>query len=253
MSSRRRFWFLTLAAVLGVALTLSLGRWQLQRAAQKEALQSAIEERGKLPDLDTRTLQATRDLTAVVHRHATLRGTWIAQHTILLDNRQMNAKPGFFVLTPLQLEGSEQVLLVQRGWVQRDFSERARVPRIESPPGFVTVRGRLALPPSRLFELGRGESAPDQAGAGAPGPSDIRQNVETEAFAAEIGRPLLGVSLLQTDPASQGLLREWPAPNTGIERHYGYAFQWFSLSGLIAVLYFWFQWIAPYVRTRRVA
>jgi cytochrome oxidase assembly protein ShyY1 len=63
---------------------------------------------------------------------------------------------------------------------------------------------------------------------------------------------LSGLSLLQTDAPSQGLLREWPAPVSGIERHYGYAFQWFALSLLIAVLYFWFQWIAPYARNRHV-
>ncbi|MCY7369684.1 MAG: hypothetical protein LH479_02135, partial [Polaromonas sp.] len=36
-------------------------------------------------------------------------------------------------------------------------------------------------------------------------------------------------------------LRDWPAPNVGVEKHYGYAFQWFGLCALTVVLYGWFQ------------
>jgi cytochrome oxidase assembly protein ShyY1 len=34
-----------------------------------------------------------------------------------------------------------------------------------------------------------------------------------------------------------GLIREWAPPDLGVERHYGYAFQWFALSALILILY----------------
>jgi cytochrome oxidase assembly protein ShyY1 len=55
----------------------------------------------------------------------------------------------------------------------------------------------------------------------------------------------LPVLVLQTGPASEGLQREWAAPNTGIDKHHGYAFQWFGLSALVLGLYVWFQWIVP--------
>jgi surfeit locus 1 family protein len=41
------------------------------------------------------------------------------------------------------------------------------------------------------------------------------------------------------------LLREWPQAATGVEKHYGYAFQWFGLALLIALLYVWFQIVRP--------
>ena len=47
-----RFWLIALAALLGVLVTVSLGRWQLSRAAEKEALQAALDERGRLPAVD---------------------------------------------------------------------------------------------------------------------------------------------------------------------------------------------------------
>ena len=56
----RRFWLLTLAAVLVAAGTFSLGQWQLRRAAQKEALQAAIEASNRRPALDGKALAAIK-------------------------------------------------------------------------------------------------------------------------------------------------------------------------------------------------
>jgi surfeit locus 1 family protein len=73
------------------------------------------------------------------------------------------------------------------------------------------------------------------------------------AFAAEISLPLLPVSLLQTGATDEGLLRDWAAPNLGVEKHYGYAFQWFALCALVVALYVWFQLIHPLRLKNRVA
>ncbi|MFI5444509.1 SURF1 family protein [Polaromonas sp. UC242_47] len=236
MSSRlqtRRFVVLTLAAVLMVALTFSLGQWQLRRAAQKEALQAAIDAQNRLPAMDGRALLATKNIADVMHRRAVLQGTWQAAHTVYLDNRPMDGKSGFWVVTPLALADSGQWILVQRGWVPRDFGDRTRLPAVVTPEGLVNVPGRMAPPPSKLYAF---EGA-DQG--------RIRQNLDVAAFSAEIGVPLLPASLLQTGAASEGLLRDWSAPNTGVDKHYGYAFQWFGLCALVAGLYVWFQLILP--------
>jgi surfeit locus 1 family protein len=87
----------------------------------------------------------------------------------------------------------------------------------------------LAPWPSRLYDFGGLE-------AGA-----IRQNLDLSLFRQQTGLPLLDVSLRQEGPASEGLLRDWPAVASGVEKHQGYAFQWFGLSVLIALLYVWFQ------------
>jgi cytochrome oxidase assembly protein ShyY1 len=252
VNARTRLIVIALAALLGVAATLALGRWQLQRAAQKEALLAAMEAGARLPEIDGRSLQAHKDLLALVYRSARLSGHWLGQYTVYLDNRVMNGKTGFVVVTPLQLEGREEAVLVQRGWLQRDLVDPTRVPVVPTPDGLVEVQGRIALPPSHYLELSHSEPAGAAGGPGGAGSSRIRQNLDHNAFAGEIRRPLLGVSLQQTGAASEGLLREWAAPNLGIERHYGYAFQWFSLAALIALLFVWFQLIAPHVRKRSV-
>jgi surfeit locus 1 family protein len=103
----------------------------------------------------------------------------------------------------------------------------------------VEVSGRMAPPPAKLYEF-------DGAGGGP-----IRQNLDLAAFRAETRLALLDGSVQETGPASQGLLRDWPEVASGVDKHYGYMFQWWALSGLIAILYVWFQFIAPRRRTAR--
>lgn len=238
MTARFRFWTVTLAALLGVSATASLGFWQLGRAAQKTALQAALDDKNSLPTLVNNDFIAMKNIANEIHRPIHLLGQWLPDRTVFLDNRQMNARQGFYVMTPLRLSGSDQAILVQRGWVSRHFQDRSALPALPTPTGEVQVRGRLAPPPAKLYAF----SGPEQGA--------IRQNLELAAFAAEIGQPLLAASLVQTQPIdaadAKALLRDWSAPNTGVDRHHGYAAQWFALAALIASLYVWFQFIAPH-------
>ncbi|OYU44642.1 MAG: transmembrane cytochrome oxidase [Burkholderiales bacterium PBB4] len=217
---------------------MSLGFWQLRRADQKIALQAAIDTQGAKAALDNLALAQASDTVALVHQPVRLRGAWLPSATVFLDNRQMDAKVGFFVMTPLALEGGGAVL-VQRGWAPRNFELRTDLPVVTTPVGPVEVEGRIALPPSKLFE-------PGTASAGT-----IRQNLDLAQFRTETGLPLLQVMVLQKGAASEGLLRNWPAINLGVDKHYGYAFQWFALAFVLTALTLWFQIIRPiYPRSR---
>jgi surfeit locus 1 family protein len=226
------------AAVAGAGVTFALGQWQLGRGHERDAAQAAIDARTQLPELSHASI-ATGNPQELLHRRVALRGTWEARRTVFLDNRQMNAVPGFYVVTPLKLEGGDAVVLVQRGWVPRNFERRELLPRVDTPPGMVELHGRIAPPPARLYEFKGVESGP------------IRQNLDIAAFGAETGLKLAPVTVMQTaPPASEGLLRDWPRPASGSERNYGYAFQWWAMSALIAILYVWFQFIAPRRKAR---
>jgi surfeit locus 1 family protein len=238
MSPGLRFWIVTLAATLTVGITSSLGVWQISRGAQKLALERDIAVRADLPALDAAALVSAGDATGpILHRTVTLRGRWAANDSVFLDNRPMAGRSGFILVTPLRLSGSDRALLVQRGWVPRDFQDRTRVPAIDTPVGDVEVSGRVALPPSRLFELG-----PVEQGR-------IRQNLDLEALARETGLSLLPLSVLQSGESAEGLLREWPRFESAAHKHHAYAAQWFAMSAVAAGLYVWFQLISP--RRRR--
>ncbi|RQO79244.1 SURF1 family protein [Acidovorax sp. FJL06] len=253
-----RFWLITLAAVAGMLVTASLGRWQLSRAAQKVALQAMLDARGQMPALEGRVLlplaaASADEVQALVHRAVVLEGRWLPEHTVYLDNRQMNGRPGFFVLTPLQLAGMPAgVVLVQRGWVPRNFQDRTQLPQVHTPQdAVVRVAGRVAAAPSRLYEFGGGQGG--DGGNGAQGSSRIRQNLDLAAFRSETGLALAPLTVLQVGEAGDagdGLQRDWPVVGAGVDKHYGYAFQWFGLCGLMALLYVWFQIVRRFIRPR---
>ena len=133
----------------------------------------------------------------------------------------------------------DPVVLVQRGWAPRNFSRREELPPVQTPAGEVEVRGRLAPPPAQLYAF-------DQEERGA-----IRQNLDLGRFRIETGLPLLELSVQQAGPAAEGLRRDWPAAGSGAEKNYGYAFQWWSLAAVIAILYVWFQFVVPRRQARR--
>jgi surfeit locus 1 family protein len=224
------------------ALTARLGWWQLDRADQKQRMQQALDTRAAMPPLPPSELaQRAGDIAAQAHRTTTLRGRWLNDLSIYLDNRPMAGRIGFYLVTPLAMDDGTTVL-VQRGWVPRDLMDRSRVP--PPPPQIPTegVRGRLAPALARLYEF-------DATAKGL-----IRQNLELSAYAAETGlnlRPWVLVQLEDSETmrasgvSNDDLKRQWPAPDTGLQKHHGYAFQWFSLSVLTLTLYGWFQVIRP--------
>jgi surfeit locus 1 family protein len=108
---------------------------------------------------------------------------------------------------------------------------------VPTPTGEVTVEGRIAPPPARLYEFEHG------------GGGRIRQNLDLDAFARETGLALAPFSVLQQGTAADSLRRDWPVPAVDVHTHWGYAFQWFALCALIIGLYVWFQLVRP--RRRR--
>jgi len=243
LSARQRWWLVTAVTAAAALLTARLGWWQLDRAAQKTALEAAIVERGRLPPLvGAAQLAGTPEAAAGQHHRAVqLTGRWSAAHTVYLENRQMNGRPGFYVVTPLLL-GDGTAVLVQRGWLARDFQDRSRVATVPTPEQGLSVQGRIAPAPARLYEFAAGETG------------RIRQNLDLDAFARETGLGLRPLSVLMSDSpssAGDGLQRDWPLPSSGIAKHRGYAAQWFGLSVLILALYVWFQLIQPRRRSTR--
>lgn len=263
MNPLRLTWVAASAGLLTVLLTMMLGRWQLGRADEKQATAQLIVQRQQLPawtQADWPCVPASSAHTAQgaraqlpqdmpVHRPVRLRGAWLPERTVFLDNRQMGGAPGFFVVTPLRLSASGacggRVVLVQRGWVPRHAGERSRLPDWREATGEVEVVGRVMARVSQAYAIG--EEAP-------PSPSTsrlIRQNVDEAFWLSWMGQSPLPGAVLQVhaemgSPAD--LRRDWPQPDAGVDKHHAYAAQWFAMSAVAAGLTLWF----PFIRPRRL-
>lgn len=216
-----------IAAAAGIAATVSLGNWQTRRAEQKLALQAQRDAAERAAPVEV----SARDLDALPRRvpvRVKLRGRFLHEHTVWLDNRMMDARAGFLVLTPLQIEGADRAILIMRGFAPRDPADRQRLPAIGAPAGDVEIEGLAIAEPPRLLELG---AAPP------PGPLPaIWQNLDYATFEQASGRRVARMVVQQTSDTADGLVRHWPRPSAGVEKHRGYAFQWYALAALVAVL-----------------
>ena len=225
-----------------IVLTSSLGMWQWSRAQEKWALEESIERMKALPALSMESYLALANPLERLHRTVLLKGEWLREETIYLDNRAMNSQAGFWVMTPLKL-GAKGSVLVQRGWIPRNAQVRTELPEFETPQGEVQIEARISQGPSKMFELG--ETAPATFNSLDEARSlKIRQNVDLQAFAKERGLQLVG-HVIEVGANSQGLRRDWPVPASTAYKNVGYTVQWFAMSLLLAALYTWYQIIKP--------
>ncbi len=220
----------TLGLLLLVAATVALGNWQRQRAYDKQSLRDQYEAASHAPPLAIDATLIGSDPAGLRFRAVRAEGVYDAAHQLLIDNRVHAGQAGFDVVSPLKLGQNQGYLLVDRGWVAQGPS-RAALPKVPPPAGLVVVDGRINLPPARYLELGADSNA---------GP--VRENLDIARIATSTGLPLLPFIVEQTKDAGDGLVRDWPAPDFGIEQHKSYMVQWYSLAGLGVVLWLALNW-----------
>lgn len=227
MRLRFRFrWIPFVAALCAAAVGLSLGQWQTRRALEKEAIEARLIERAGLPPLDLRL--APPDPDAIEYRRVVASGEFMQNWNIWLDNRPHQGRAGLHLLTPFRIAGSDAWVLVARGWVPRDPVERTRLPVIATPREEVKLDGIAVRHAGRVLQLGE---APPIA------PGVIVQNVSIDEVARSAGIRLLPFIVEQTGAMQDGLVRDWPRPSSGADKHRGYAFQWYALAAA-ALLFF---------------
>src|SRR5205085_433397 len=135
-------------ALAACAAGIALGNWQSRRADEKRAAAAELEK-----------------------KRVSLRGVFLAERTVLLDNKVRHHRVGYEVVTPLKLDDGTHVL-VNRGWFERGAQEP------QAPSGRVRIEG-VALP--RL---------PHVLQAGEASTARIRQNLDIGDFARETGLAL---------------------------------------------------------------
>jgi surfeit locus 1 family protein len=216
------------ATVLLVALGVSLGQWQDRRAAQKIALQSKLAERAGQPPLVVGAKPVARE--EVEFRPVSVAGEFVDQWPLFLDNRPQQGKVGFYLLMPFKIAGSNTHVLVARGWLPRYNAEHDRLPEFSTPQGTVIVTGIAKAGMGKVMQLGDPATVKPRA---------ILQNLTPDQFADASKLTVQPFFIEQTGPpvAGDNLVRDWPAPALGVEKHQGYAFQWYALA-LMALLFF---------------
>ena len=218
-SFRPRAWAFA-ATAAACAACVALGSWQAGRAEEKRALGAQLDQAFRSPPIEIGAEPVSPG--NLVWKHVGAKGRFLDERTVYLDNKLRHGRPGYEVVTPLRLDGRS--VLVNRGWVAAGKS-REVLPPVPAPGGELRVEG-LAL--ARI---------PHALVLGPSTPGKVRQNLDVKSFAEETGLRLQPIVIEQHSPAADGLLREWPRPDLGIEMHESYALQWYSFAGLALVLF----------------
>lgn len=218
-------WFTTILAIAGVVLTFALGQWQTGRAAHKQALQQRLDELSRAPALAI----AAAPLAAeeVLLRRVEVRGTFEDRYTVFLDNRIYKHQPGYYVATPLRINGGTgagRYVLVNRGWVAAN-PDRS-LPRVPAPAGEQRVDGIALEYSERFLELST-KIADGQ----------VWQNLGLERYRQATRLELQPFVIQQEGAAADGLVRDWPRPDLKRNTHLAYAFQWYALTLAILIYY----------------
>ncbi|WP_288380589.1 SURF1 family protein [uncultured Massilia sp.] len=216
-----------IAALLLALLGIALGNWQQGRAAQKLAVQEKLSAFAAAPPV---ALGPTiTPAAALEYRRVTVTGEFVAGWPLFLANRPMAGRSGYYLVMPFKIAGSGTHVLVMRGWLPRE-AEYGKLPAFTTPGGVVRIEGIVASSAGHVMDIGT---------AAPLAPHAIVQNIDPAAMAGAAGLTLQPFFVQQTGPDVPGesLLRAWPAPSSGIDKHRGYAFQWYALAAM-AVLFF---------------
>ena len=213
----------TLAAIAGVAATVALGNWQLGRGQDKAALAQRIAAANRDAQIELSQTEARAE--DVAWHRVEVRGRFEPKYAVLIDNRILHGVVGYQVVMPLRINAGERHVLVNRGWVAATGS-RDILPQIKTPPEEVLIAGLATVPSKRYLELSK------QVAEGK-----VWQNLTLERYRAAMPIALQPVVIQQESEIDDGLKREWSAPDLGIDKHYGYAFQWFAMAAAIVIIY----------------
>ncbi|MBU6272648.1 MAG: SURF1 family protein [Betaproteobacteria bacterium] len=220
---------LGMAAV--VALTTSLGLWQLRRAEEKRGLQAQAERAARQAPLRIGRDALPDPIEGVA---VSVTGRFLPEATVFIDNRTHQGVAGFHVLTPVRITGTVEQVMVLRGWVARDPVDRNRLPPVNTPEGEVTVTGTAQRELARALELST---------ARAPQPGErLWQNFDAAVFTAWSGLSLRPLVVRQAPGGvDDGLVRQWRSAGADVDKHRGYAVQWFAMAaaaGAVALYLF---------------
>lgn len=222
MSFRPPLWS-TAATVLGCALMLALGAWQVQRGRDKQALLDQYGQAGA-PAL---ALNADSAAAEQVLQPAHARGHYLPLQQLLLDNQTHARQPGYHVWTPLRLDAGGLVL-VNRGWVPLAAAQAA----LPAPSGELDVHGLWRTLPRAGLQVAAGACALARTAqiVNYPTPAELT---------CLLGQPAASGELLLDAGEPGGYLRDWGASLSEFppQRHYAYAAQWFAFAATLLALY----------------
>lgn len=216
--------FPPLAAVVFIALFVSLGTWQLDRAADKKRVQALFESDAPFTPL-------AGDMPVTKYQNIEVQGRYLGDRQVLIDNMFMDGRIGYYAITAFRYADDEPLLIVNRGWIAR-LGPNQPPPDVDVGSNSRSIQGRVGSLPRVAKRL------PEAFGDDGDWPKKALYPTLDE-LSAELGEDLLPFILLLLPDADDGFVRRWLPRESGPMMHYGYAFQWFAMAAAAGGIFLW--------------
>ncbi|MET7764258.1 SURF1 family protein [Streptomyces sp. NPDC005336] len=242
-----RWWVINVFTLLAIPVCLFMGSWQLSRFEAR--VDTHKQQQNEASDAKKAAAEPLRDLlpvsTKTSGRQATATGRYDMAHQLLIPDRRLDDRDGFYVLTLLRTDGGK-ALPVVRGWLPGDARDKADTAKVPPPPsGEVTVTGALQASEHQGSDGVSASGGLPRGRLGIISAASLVNLVPYQVYDAWI-----------TASQAPGALKPVPpvvAEGTGLDlkafQNLGYTGEWFVFAGF--VVFMWFRLFRREVETAR--
>lgn len=224
----RRWWWTTLLVIVGIIVLARLGIWQLDRLQQRQTRNAEFVRQLAAEPLTLTGESLPTEPVELKDRSAKAQGHFDFEQQLTLTQQSWQGRPGVHLVTPLNIEGSQKAVLVDRGWIPASDAESGELARFDVS-GERLIQG--ALQPSQALSGDR-ESIVDS-------PQRDWYRVDIEAIQDQMPYELLPVYLVQAPESRMDELPFKAEQDLELSEgsHLAYAIQWFLFAIILALGY----------------
>jgi len=205
------------------AFLVSLGFWQLERADEKRGIETSI----KLANTGSDELIKDEEvLENKEYYEVRLQGKYLSDKQFIYDNQIVDQVSGYYVLTPFALEGQSKAILINRGFIPWN-GRRDKLADIVIGQETREIKAQISKSIKRM------ELKPSEVGIQFP---VLIQSIDLQDMADRAKVDFSSVIGLLDASASNGFIRKWEPYTGSIEKHIGYAVQWFLMALVLAII-----------------
>ena len=232
------WWKTTLVVIVAVMVMVRLGIWQLDRLQQRREFNNRVQAQINQPVIDLNTAlqhdDMDRELIGMEYRDVKVTGEYDPSGEVVLRNQVWESLLGIHLLTPLKIVGTDQKVLVNRGWVPfEDFTNHDLGKYNE--PGLVEVHGVIRLPQTKPEVGGHRDEIP----ASGEGKLLAWNFVNVQGIESQLPYHLLPIYIQASPEPSWTTLPYRNEVELDLTEgpHMGYAIQWFIFAAILGFGY----------------
>ena len=230
-----RKWLLATCLVLAaMAVMIRLGIWQLDRLEARREFNARVQAQLDQPELVLQGEALSGPLEEMEYRAVLVSGEYDHSQEIALRNQYLNNQWGVHLVTPLRITGSDQAVLVDRGWIPAADFESGDWSKFNEA-GVVEVQGIIRTSRSQADFGSRGDPTP------IPGQAAIKawNFVNIPAISMQTTGSILPVYIQQKPSVERSgfPIRTQPELELSEGPHMGYALQWFTFAAILGIGY----------------